>query len=106
MVLSRVWPHETSPTIVRFVEGEHNIDRCMNDSYSISYGAILVSKFNNILTTCDISFWCTNFQEGYIFWGTNFLKGYKFPEGIQISWRDTNFLEGYKFLERVDIFGW
>ena len=45
----------------------------------MTYGAMLVSKFNNILTTCDISFWCTNFQEGYIFWGTNFLQGYKFP---------------------------
>ena len=54
------------------------------------YGAILVSKFNNILTTCDISFWCTDFQEGYIFWGTNFLQGYifgvyKFSEVVEIS---------------------
>ena len=66
------------------------------------YGAILVSKFNNILTTCDISFWCTDFQEGYIFWGTNFLQGYifgvyKFSEVVEISWRGTNFLKGYIF---------
>ena len=69
-----------------------------------------MSKFNNILATCDISFWCTNFRRGTyfgvqiscggIYFGSiNFLKGYKFPEGVQISWRGTNFLEGY-------IFGW
>ena len=63
------------------------------------YGAMLVSKFNNILATCDISIWCTNFQEGYIFWDRNFQKGYIFPEGVQSSWRGTNFLKGY-------IFGW
>ena len=62
----------------------------------VTYGAILVSKFNNILTTCDLSFWCTNFQEGYIFWGTNFLQGYKFC--------CTNFRKGCKFLQRVQIF--
>ena len=56
------------------------------------YGAILVSKFNNILTNCDISFWCTDFQEGYIFWGRNF-QVYIFPEGV------ANFLKWY-------IFGW
>ena len=68
-------------------------------SLAAAYGAMLVSKFNNILATCDISIWCTNFQEGYIFWDRNFQKGYIFPEGVQSSWRGTNFLKGY-------IFGW
>ena len=64
-----------------------------------------MSKFNNILATCDISFWCTNFQEGYIFLGTYFgveisRRGiYIFPEGVQSSWRGTNFL-------KECIFGW
>ena len=54
----------------------------------MAYGARILSKFNNILTPGDISFWCTNFLQGVYFGGI--FWGYKFPEGIQIS-IDTNF---------------
>ena len=82
------------------------------------YGAILVSKFNNILTTCDIFIFVYRFpggvhilgykiscrgiyfQKGYIFRDRNFLKGYKLPGGVHIwvvKFQLTNFQQAYVF---------
>ena len=50
--------------------------------------------------TCDITFWCTNFQQGHLFWGTDFLQGYKFPGGYIFGWckfHRTNFQQTYVF---------
>ena len=60
----------------------------------VPHGAILVSKFNNILTTCDVSFGAQISRRGTYFGVQISCRGTYFA--VQIP-RGANFLKGYKF---------